>query len=148
MIIGSLQNTQRIETIHPRFKTFFDYAKSIDWKNLELGKIGLDGDNLFVNHVVLDPKDKANAALEGHHEYIDIQLLLEGNESMGWKPLEDAKKISQPYNATKDLIFYDEECDNYVALKPGQFAIFFPEDLHAPGISEEKIHKFIAKVKV
>lgn len=147
MIVGSLKNTARIEQMHPRFKAFFDYAKSVNPNEIELGKIELDGDNLFVNNVVLEPKTKEDAALEGHHEYIDIQLVLDGDEEMGWKALEDAEKISQPYDTAKDLVFYDEQPDDYVSLKPGQFAIFFPEDLHAPGISSGKIHKFIAKVK-
>lgn len=147
MIVGSLKNTARIEQMHPRFKAFFDFVKNNDWQNLELGKIELDGDNLFVNNVVLDPKTKEEAKLEGHKEYIDIQLLLKGDEQLGWKPLEDAEKISQPYDEGKDLIFFDEQCDDYVSLKPGQFAVFFPEDLHAPGISDGKIYKFIAKVK-
>lgn len=148
MIKGNLNNTTRIEAFHPRFKAFFDYIKTIDVDQLEEGKLEIDSDNLFMISAVMDGKTKIEAALEGHREYIDIQLLLEGEESIGWKPLEDAGLVSQAYDAEKDLIFYADQPDDYVSLKPGQFAIFFPEDLHAPGIGEGKIRKLIVKVKV
>lgn len=148
MITGSLKNTSRIEGMHPRFTAFFDYLKTVDLSQLEEGKVELDGFDLFVISAVLDGKKKEDAALEAHRQYIDIQLLLEGEESIGWKPLEDGKEVSQAYDEEKDLIFYADEADDYVALKPRQFAIFFPEDLHAPGVSDGKIRKLIAKVSV
>jgi len=148
MITGSTKNTARIEAINPRFKAFFDYFKTLDLSQLEEGKIEIDGDNLFVISAVMEGKTKEEAALEAHHNYIDIQLLLEGEESIGWKPLEDAEEVSQAYDAEKDLVFYKGAADDYVSLKPGQFAIFFPEDLHAPGVSSGTIRKLIVKVKL
>lgn len=148
MILGSIKNTERVEQMHPRFKAFFDYVKTHDLLNEELGKIEIDGDNLFVMNVELDGKSVSEAALEAHHEYIDIQLLLEGSDAIGWKPLEDAEEVSQAYDAEKDLIFYADEADEIINLQPGQFLVLYPEDLHAPGIGEGKIRKLIAKVRV
>jgi len=36
----------------------------------------------------------------------------------------------------------------YFALTDGQFAIFFPEDVHAPMIGEDEIRKLVIKVKL
>lgn len=148
MITGSLKNTARIEAIDPKFKTFFNYLRTLDLSKIEEGMVELEGDDLFVISTSMEGKPKENAVLEAHHHYADIQLLLEGEERIGWKPLEDAEEVSQAYDEDKDLIFYNGQPDDYVSLKPGQFAIFFPEDLHAPGVSSGKIRKLIVKVRV
>lgn len=147
MILGSLQNTERIEKMHPGFKTFFDYVKANDLLNTEMGTIELDGDELFVINTEIDGKKPEDARLEAHQVYIDIQLLLDGNEAIGWKALEDAEQVSVPYDEDKDLVFYADEADEIINLQPGQFMIFFPEDVHAPGIANGKIRKIIAKIK-
>ena len=148
MILGSLKNTARIEEMHPLFKTFFDYVKSHNLLEKELGKIVLEGDDLFVLNAEMQGKMPADAALEAHCNYIDIQLLLEGSEAIGWLPLEDGEEVSKPYDDEKDLIFYSGEADEIINMQPGQFMVFFPEDLHAPGIGDGYIRKAIAKVKI
>ena len=47
MIVSNLQNSSRVEVLHPLFKTLFDYVKSHDLLHAELGRIDIDGDNLF-----------------------------------------------------------------------------------------------------
>ena len=51
MIVSNLQNSQRVEKLHPLFKQLFDYVKSHDLLHEELGTIRLDGDNLIVNNI-------------------------------------------------------------------------------------------------
>ena len=51
MIVSNLQNSQRVEGLHPLFKTLFDYVKTHDLFHAELGRIEIDGDNLFINNV-------------------------------------------------------------------------------------------------
>lgn len=148
MVLGSLKNTSRVELLHPRFKAFFDFVKANDLLNMEQKVYELDGKNLFVINTEIEGKTVEDAALEGHEKYIDIQMLLQGSEAFGWKALEDGEEISQVYDAEKDLVFYADEADEIINMQPGQFMIFFPEDLHAPGISEGSIRKVIAKIKV
>ncbi len=148
MILGSLKNTERIEEMHPGFKAFFDYVKAHNLQSADLGTIELDGNNLFAINAEIDGKKPEDAALEAHRKYIDIQLLLIGSEAIGWKPLEDGETVSQAYDEEKDLVFYADEADEIINLQPGQFMIFFPEDLHAPGIGDGTIRKVIAKVSV
>ena len=49
MIVSNLQNSQRVEGLHPLFKTLFDYVKTHDLFHAELGRIEIDGDNLFIS---------------------------------------------------------------------------------------------------
>ena len=52
-----------------------------------------------------------------------------------------------PYYAEKDITFIEGLAETYVAVKPGMFAIFFPQDGHAPGITPDGVKKVIVKVK-
>lgn len=89
MVLSNLQHSDRVESLHPLFKTVFDYVKSHDLLNTPCGRIELQGDDLFINNVNPEcvPADKQ--VLEVHHQYIDIHILLEGEETIGWKAIED-----------------------------------------------------------
>lgn len=148
MIVSNLQNTQRIENLHPLFKMLFEYVKTHDLLHSELGRIEIDGDNLFINNVNPECIDKEKQLLELHREYIDVHILLEGAETIGWKAIEDLTMEKKPYEKEGDCSLYSDTPTVYVDLQPGQFVIVFPEDPHAPVIGKGKIRKLIAKVKL
>lgn len=148
MIVSNLQNSSRIESLHPLFKTLFDYIKAHDLLHTELGRIEVDGDNLFINNVNPECVSAEKQVLEVHHTYIDVHILLEGKESIGWKALEDVTLETKPYDAEGDCALYADRPTTFVDLLPGQFVIVYPEDPHAPVIGCGKIRKLVAKVKL
>ena len=87
------------------------------------------------------PKRKENAKLEIHKDYIDIQIPLSGTEIMGYTAAQDCLPVDAPYNAEKDITFFEGLAEDYIAVKPGMFAIFFPQDGHAPGITPDGVKK-------
>jgi len=61
-------------------------------------------------------------------------------------PLKDMPQ--EPYNEEKDVTKYPGlQGGSYVTCKPGEFAIFFPQDGHQPCIGQGTIHKAIFKIK-
>lgn len=148
MIISNLHNSTRIESLHPQFKKLFDYIKQNELLNHELGRITLDGDDLFINNVYLDAVEKENQVLEVHKEYIDVHILLAGKEAIGWKAAEELTQETQPYEPEKDCALYADQPTAFAELKPGEFVIVYPEDPHAPAIGKGKIRKLIAKVRL
>ena len=148
MIVSNLQNSQRIEALHPMFKRLFDYVKEHDLLHVELGRIEIDGDLLFINNVNPECVPSEKQVLELHRDYIDIHILLEGTETIGWKALEDLRHEVKAYSAEEDCALYSDVPTTFVNLLPGQFAIVYPEDPHAPIIGSGKIRKLIAKVKL
>lgn len=148
MIVDSLQNTERIEVLHPLFKKAFDYMKNTDFTRIKDGKIETDDPRLYFTVVNIRGKDPHDATLETHQKYIDIQAPIIGVESIGWKAGDELMIISEPYNEEKDIMFYHDFPTTYTKLYPGQFAIYFPEDAHAPGIGQGDIRKIIAKIAV
>lgn len=148
MIVSNLTNSRRIENLHPLFKTLFDYVKTHDLLHAEPGRIEIDGDNLFINNVSPECTTREKQLLELHRDYIDIHILLEGRETIGWKAIEDLTSETKPYEKEGDCALYSDTPTAFVDLLPGQFAIVYPEDPHAPAIGKGRIRKLIAKVKL
>lgn len=148
MILADLRDSERIETLHPQFKKVFDYVKSHDLLHTPCGKIEIDGDNLFINNVNPECVASDQQVLEVHRDYIDIHILLEGEETIGWKSLHDVKEEQKAYTEADDCALYGDTFSTSFQLFPGQFAIVWPEDAHAPIIGKGKIRKLIVKVKI
>jgi biofilm protein TabA len=149
MIIDSLENAGRYTSIHPLFAEAFEYIKTLDLKNAEIGKTDLsDGLKIIVAEKVGMKQEESVAKFECHNQNIDIQLCISGKEQMGWKPRQSCSSAKGEYNAEKDVLFYNDAPDMFFELTDNQFAIFFPEDVHAPMIGDEVIKKLIVKVKI
>ena len=149
MIIGSLNDTERIEILNPHFKKIFDYLKSHDLQSLPLGKTEIDGDRAWLNVSEVEGKTEALAEMETHDQYIDIQLPLEGAETFGWQSRgELTHEAGSGYDVVKDITVYADRAVVFFTLSAGQFCIFFPEDGHVPCIGTGKIKKIVVKVKI
>ncbi len=148
MILDSIKNTQHVEHLHPLFKKAFDYIKTTDFSKLADGKYELDGSRLYVTVSSIFGKEMKDAVIETHRKYIDIQMPLFGVETIGWKSGSELQAESAPYNEEKDITFYIDQPTAYTRIYPGQFAIYFPADGHAPGIGQGNIRKAIVKVQV
>ncbi|MCR5077824.1 MAG: YhcH/YjgK/YiaL family protein [Prevotella sp.] len=148
MIIADLNSCSRYYGLHPRMKEAMEYILHHDFTHDEPGHIPLDGDNLFINldEVELKPKDRQR--LEFHQRYIDVQVPLLLEETMGWTPMAALGTPDIAYDALRDCGFYSQPARNYLKVSPGQFAVFFPEDAHAPIIGEGRQRKLVAKVRI
>ena len=146
MIIDKLENIGMYASVNPLFAQAIEFLKSTDLNAHELGKVVLKEDELFVNFAAARPKTKDDAKIETHNNFIDIQIPLTGTELMGYMPRTDLAEAE--YNAEKDVTFYPGHATDYLTVKPGMFAIFFPEDAHAPGVTEVELKKVIVKVRV
>jgi YhcH/YjgK/YiaL family protein len=133
--------------MNPLFGEVVKFLKENDLNKLESGKYEIVGKDLFVNITTAKGKTPDEAVLETHVKMIDIQIPLDGPETFGYTPL--CRLPEAPYNAEKDITKYpDLMAESFVDCQPGMFAIFFPQDGHAPCISmAEGIKKAIFKVK-
>lgn len=147
MIIDTLENLEQYASVNPRFAKAIEYLKSTDLNAQEPGKVELDGKDLVVNFSIAKGKTKEQAQLETHKNFIDIQIPLSCTEVMGYTPACNLPEGE--YNAEKDITKFAMPSEAYIPVHPGMFAIFFPQDGHAPCISEEEsIRKVIVKVRI
>lgn len=149
MIIDSLENAHQYYCLHPRFKNAFKFLEGKNLENFQDGSFELeDGLKMIVSNKFGKTREESLQKFECHNRNIDIQICVKGNERIEWKSRKDCKNFNGNFNEEKDVQFFNDEPDTYFKLKDGQFAIFFPEDVHAPMIGDGEIKKLVFKVKI
>jgi YhcH/YjgK/YiaL family protein len=149
MVIDKLENSDIYSTLGENIKLALDYLKQYDFSKISPGKYEIDEDTVFAMVSEYETKDRKDGKLESHRKYLDIQYIAKGNELIGYLPLNNQKPNIE-YNEENDIMFYSEE-KSFVKLEQGMFAIFFPSDIHMPGIKTnvpEKVKKVVVKVKI
>jgi len=153
MIVDSIENLERYAVLNPRFTAVVEFLRKNDLSSLAAGKHEIQGDEVFVNVQDAPVKTREEARFETHREMIDIQVPVSGTEEHGWCPLADLPAAE--YDAAIDMTLHDPTApapisslaSTYFVLRPGQFAIYFPTDGHAPAITTTTLRKAIFKVK-
>jgi YhcH/YjgK/YiaL family protein len=148
MIFSALSQSSRYAALHPLFARAFEVMRDTDLFNHEPGRYALLGDDLILIVEHAQGKTREAAQLEAHRKYIDIQLSLDGDEVMGWKPLADCLNPLSDYSEEKDIQFFLDAPASWIAVPPDHFCIFFPEDAHAPLVAAGQVRKAIFKVAV
>ncbi|MEA2062188.1 MAG: YhcH/YjgK/YiaL family protein [Gemmatimonadota bacterium] len=116
------------------------------------GKYEIGGERVFAIVVTYTTAPRSEKILEGHQRYIDLQYLAAGGpEAIPFVPAGRAP-ITEDYDPTADLVKYDPEAaKSEIVLEQGDFAIFFPEDAHMPGVAHAEpveVKKIVVKVRV
>ena len=149
MIVDTIKNAPKYFSAHPLFAKAFEFIGQTDLANAADGKSDIaDGLKAILSNAPGKTKEASCAKFECHNKNIDIQLCINGVETIGWKPREKCVTPNGDYNAEKDVQLYHDAPDTFFALTDGQFAIFFPEDVHAPMIGEGNIKKLVIKVRI
>ena len=150
MILDTLENAKRYSSLNPFFEKAFDYLQTADLHAILPGTYSIDGD--FLRAIYSDKMGMSAAEsiqkFECHNKHIDIQYCVRGKESIGWKPRASCLAPKGEYNPTKDVLYFNDAPDTFFGLTDGQFAIFYPDDVHAPMIGEDTIRKVVIKVLI
>ncbi len=150
MIFDSFKNRTLYYACHEGFQLGFAFIEKAITENLEVGKYEIDGKKVYASVQEYNPKED-NEKFEGHKNYIDIQFIISGKEYMECAAISDCEQTEE-YNAEKDAVHYKAigtraklECSEKT------FAIFFPEDIHKPGIKLLEncpVKKVVVKVHI
>lgn len=150
MILCPISRFHRYRRLHPAFPAVEAFLADEELQFLPEGRRDLLGDELYVSSSPRACTRPVSAApLEAHRAYIDVQVVLEGTETMGWSPLEACREESAPYDPAKDIVFFRDPPTGLIQVPAGHLVVFFPEDVHAPLIgSGETIKKLVVKVRL
>ena len=146
MIIDNISNIENYKgsNVYDALK----FLKDTDFLSMELGNYNLDDDNYYF---VQEYETKAGKVLcEAHYKYIDIQYIVKGEECIGVCDISKEKTLEKE-NIEGDFALYKCEALENITLTDGNFAVFYPNDLHRPGMSktEDKLcRKVVVKIKI
>jgi YhcH/YjgK/YiaL family protein len=150
MVLDTLKNWRKYAWANPRFAVGFEYLER-EAKNQPEGTHEIEGKDLYCMIQAYETTPAEGHEFEAHRQYADIQLVLEGEESILWAP-QPALTVSKPYKT--DIEFY--ALDSFpaateVVLTAGCFGVFLPEDAHAPCIAHgapARVKKAVVKVRL
>lgn len=148
MIYGTLKDLERYEAVSPALAKGLRFLADTDFTGKGPGNIEIDGETVYAFIQEYETKP-VNDTPEAHRKYADIQYLLDGEELIGVAPLSAMTEEVEAH-PERDIWFYHGPTDP-VRIGNGRFAVFFPEDAHAPGISAGKpspVRKCVVKVLV
>ena len=153
MIVDTIDRLDQYVGLNPRFALVVDFLRKNDLAQLEAGIHPIDGDDVYVNIQDAPVKTRQEARFETHRRMLDIQVPVSAPEEHGWAPRAPLPEAA--YNPETDMTFHDPVppatpdtvAQTYFTLCPGQFAIYFPTDGHAPAITTKALRKAIFKVK-
>jgi biofilm protein TabA len=145
MILAHLEQADRYLILHGGFPAAIGFLREQPLAELPEGRIEIAA--AMYATVFRGPlRQRSEARLEAHRHYIDIQYVIAGVEEMGWSPRANCRRPQGLYDKARDIEFFDDAPDSYVTVRVGEFAIFFPEDTHAPLVGEGEVRKVVVKV--
>ncbi|MCK9240770.1 YhcH/YjgK/YiaL family protein [Desulfocurvus sp.] len=148
MIQDTFVMGSRYAALNPGLARAFEFLARPGVDALPEGRHEVDGQRVWAVVARGQGRDRGEARLEVHDRHIDVQCILAGVDRMGWKPREACRRPAGPFDAGRDVGFFDDDPDAWLDTRAGQFAILFPHDAHMPMISAGAIHKIIFKVAV
>lgn len=116
-----------------------------------LGKHDIDGNRLFYLISEDSTESFAERRAEYHAKYLDIQIILKGQEGMTFST-QPAGKPDTDWLADKDIAFLPEGVqEKTVVLSEGDFVVFYPGEVHKPLCAvgtPAKVRKAVVKMLV
>ncbi|OBW93373.1 hypothetical protein QV08_07460 [Gallibacterium salpingitidis] len=128
------------------------FLQQTDFEQLEVGRYPIEGDVIFAQVLDLVTQEKSTLLPEAHERYLDVQYLHSGVEMIGVSVNPPPLEIAKPYDSDRDILFYkDVENETMLIMNPGNFAVFFPQDIHRPACiyqNSSSIRKIVVKVSI
>lgn len=150
MIFDKVENMSLYFHKLPGFEKIEEAYKAFCNNPIENGRVDIDGDKLWCNVATYTVDPNNPLKYEAHKEYADVQLMFNGAEKFGWANINECD-ITEDFKEGCDIAFMTSENGQFFELKKGYFAVFFPEDAHAPcrkSDSSDTAHKLVYKVKL
>ena len=147
MLIGNIHHLQ--SWLPDALRQAIEHVKAHVNEATPLGKHDIDGNNLFYLISEDSTEPQAERRAEYHARYLDIQIVLRGQEGMTFSTLP-AGEPQTDWLADKDIAFLAEGAqEKTVILNEGDFVMFYPGEVHKPLCAvgaPAKVRKAVVKV--
>ena len=147
MICDTLDQLHLYKGFHKNLDTAIEFLAAHPLDTLPLGRTEVDGDEVFINVMDADLKPHTGSHAEYHRSYADLQIDLTGGEGWGYTTLpgEEAGEF------TGDIGFRTSPDAVSGTLGEGRFVLFFPGELHKPGVARPgcaHVRKVVIKIRM
>lgn len=136
--------------LHPILQQALTLAVAANPQEKTPGRYELQGDNIFMNVMQFATQSPEQKKAELHREYIDIQVLLSGEERILFGMTDSARQCEEMHVEDDYQLCSQIADEQAMVLKPGRFVIFMPGEPHKPGCVVQApmdIKKVVIKVR-
>lgn len=136
--------------LHPVLQQALTLAVEANLQEKTPGRYELQGDNIFMNVMQFATQSPEQKKAELHREYIDIQVLLSGEERILFGMTDSARQCEEMHVEDDYQLCSQIADEQAMVLKPGRFVIFMPGEPHKPGCVVQApmdIKKVVIKVR-
>lgn len=132
MITGNIHHLELVPYLPAKLREAIEYVKQHITHETPLGKHDIEGNQVFVlvSNDSTDAVEKRRA--EFHAKYLDIQIVLSGEEGMTFSNLP-AGKTDTDWLAEKDVAFLAAGGqEKQFIMQAGDFVVYYPGEVHKP----------------
>jgi len=151
MIYGEIKDLNQYKGISKNLDKAIEYILNGEYKKGIPGKNIIDGDTLYFNYPdCAMTKEIKDGFFEGHKKYIDIHVVISGEENLGYTPCSEVT-VKKEYDSEGDYELYKGTLKNIFHVTEDKFIIFFPNEPHMALLKVgeiKEITKVIFKVLV
>lgn len=155
MIVNKLDLVSPTDAFFERLERAYTFLSSTNLAALPVGKVSIEGDELFANVQEYYTRPSETVLYENHDRYADVQHIVFGREQIFVTDSNHIGVISVPYDKSGDITYYDSNSTPHHVLymHEGESAVFLPSDYHKTQCSvdpknPEPVKKVIVKVKL
>lgn len=150
MIITKKEHLTHYIGIHKNLDTAIHYILNNDLTVIPLGYTPIDEKNVYVNHFTYTTAAIENGFIEAHRDYLDIHVVLTGEEYIGYLDMRDTQEL-EPYNEVDDFYKVTGRIETFAYGINDNMILTWPEDAHQPKIvvdTPTDVDKLVFKVLV
>lgn len=153
MIFGNIKDWNKRGLYHQdAFQRAFEFLANKENELLPCGEYEIIGRDVYAIVMEMSTEPIEDRAPEAHEKYIDIQYIASGAEKMGFSKWSDQLVVKKNWLEDKDVVLYENDVPNesFVILAPGDYVVFYPEDVHRPLCmveAPEMVKKIVVKIR-
>lgn len=135
MIFTNLNNNEQNRTLNEKIKRCIEYVKNNDILAKDTGIYEIE-DGIKMNYDNYNSKEEKDGLWESHIKYVDVQIMLDGEEYIGINNIRNMEKKSE--DEGNDFVIFEGKELFRILLRTGDILVLYPEDVHMPGLKIEK----------
>ncbi|NYZ13886.1 YhcH/YjgK/YiaL family protein [Azospirillum sp. RWY-5-1] len=152
MLFGNVHTLQDMAGWLPEpIRIAVEHLRDTDFLAMPVGNYELRGQDIVVQVFDVTTRVIEQTRPEVHRKHIDVQFLCRGHERIGVAVDTGNNKVAEDLLEQRDLLFYEAmEDESTLTMRPGNFAVFFPTDVHRPACVDgepERVRKVVIKIR-
>ena len=141
--------------IYDKFKNISRYGNlnqiaEFNLKNYQKGRFDINDETFFGIGLEYNTKNEIECLWEAHQKYLDIHVILEGEEVINISETSTMKQ-TMDFDNENDYQLFEGTKQHHICLRKGEFLALYPNECHQTAVKLEEasfVKKIVFKIKL